>query len=845
MEHTLHLTNPAAGRRLDAVLLLILIVLAVGLRCPAYFMMMEDEDYRKELRTESGRPYLSEFDSYLYARLTRQFADEKAPLTLRNDRETDPYITANETGDSGDVVMGLPLVGAAVSKLLKPFGLSTETVVFWLGTVLASLAAIPAYFFVRRKTNPLGGFVAGSLVTVTMSFSAHTHAGFYDTDCVLAFLPLTFLLLYAECIMTSEFRKQLALAAGCAVSLGVLSVFWRAFYAYFYIGGFCASVVLLLVFLTPAKCYPPQERRNRFVRFFRRAEFRGTVMTVALQLIVCAVTRGRDLISDLLHIFTEMTTQLSAGSASFPSADQYVGELSDTVILDNGFLGGFAPSFDGLINSVGTYIVVATVLCTVLALYVLCVRTALGHNPEACLPRRSLLTLTGFFTAWLGAGVFVAFNGVRFLEITSLPFCILSGLGIGLLSKYLRSRKPSRKACRILAGIASPIAIACITLNIYSEYTILALFVLVAITLLAGLLIWVRPKYVLYLLTFALLFPSCCGCCGQALCSTPSATDTLYDACRYLDDHTEPDAVIGSWWDYGYYFQYEGRRRTLGDGGTFHSEWNYFLGKALISDNPDLTLGIYQMLQAHGLDAAHRLQALTGDTPAATEALLRTLTMSPEDAIRELTDSCGLTEADAASVVALSHPSERVPVYIVVSDYMMNVAGVIGDYGFWDFRQTQRASVYMSEASVMPEEEFTELPLANTETLVVRLHKMPDGSVNASLDNGFMSSVHYLSGGTVTEEKTIGDSGYAVFLSEENGRYSALVCNESIADSLLVRLFLTDSPAKSSDTAPLSLVYRGAAAADAVPYEPSEVQRMLGTPTESCCHGISVWKLGE
>ena len=182
--------------RSSAAPCVLIVLLSIVLHAMSLPIATVQGDARAEYQTESGLPYLSEMDSYLYARLTEDLAEEGfSAYTLRHDRGADPYISANATGEEGDVVMGLPILGATVYKLLSWIpGVTPYGVIYWLAPIITSLTAIPAYIFVKRRTNRLGGFVAGLLVAVAAPFAGHTHAGFYDTDLGLSLLPCLFLL---------------------------------------------------------------------------------------------------------------------------------------------------------------------------------------------------------------------------------------------------------------------------------------------------------------------------------------------------------------------------------------------------------------------------------------------------------------------------------------------------------------------------------------------------------------------------------------------------------------------------------------------------------------------------
>ncbi|HKU50633.1 MAG TPA: peptidylprolyl isomerase, partial [Nitrososphaera sp.] len=63
-----------------------------------------------------------------------------------------------------------------------------------------------------------------------------------------------------------------------------------------------------------------------------------------------------------------------------------------------------------------------------------------------------------------------------------------------------------------------------------------------------------------------------------------TSTDDWTDALSWVSNNTEPNAVIASWWDYGYWITTLGNRTTLADNATINSTRIATLAKMLISD---------------------------------------------------------------------------------------------------------------------------------------------------------------------------------------------------------------------------------------------------------------------
>ena len=197
---------------LAAALVLVLAVSFCVRALPA-FLPSVSEELRPVLQDENGDPYLTEMDSYFYARFAREMAEAGAPFQY-NRRSEDPLMGQRYTVDSGQ---GIPVLLSVLAYyvwrfLSLFFNVRVIQVVRWMGPVMGSLAAVPVFFYVRRRTNIWGGITAALLVGLSLPFVSHTHAGFFDTDMLLAIVPLGFLLLHgiaqSACLVERQARIQ-------------------------------------------------------------------------------------------------------------------------------------------------------------------------------------------------------------------------------------------------------------------------------------------------------------------------------------------------------------------------------------------------------------------------------------------------------------------------------------------------------------------------------------------------------------------------------------------------------------------------------------------------------------
>lgn len=78
----------------------------------------------------------------------------------------------------------------------------------------------------------------------------------------------------------------------------------------------------------------------------------------------------------------------------------------------------------------------------------------------------------------------------------------------------------------------------------------------------------------------------------QARNTVPSANLQWQGAMSWVRENTEEDSVFAHWWDYGYWVQYLGQRRTIADGGQFQGSFgNHLIGRyVLTTPNPESAL---------------------------------------------------------------------------------------------------------------------------------------------------------------------------------------------------------------------------------------------------------------
>ena len=180
------------------------------------------------------------------------------------------------------------------------------------------------------------------------------------------------------------------------------------------------------------------------------------------------------------------------------------------------------------------------------------------------------------FTLIIGIiGVHVSSAFIRLEVFAAISVIILSSIGLSILtSELFRTYKPSKK--KLIKSTRTITKISYVVI-------ILILFILPLSIPAKG--NWINSQ----------LIPATIlnGGTGFGI-----ATDDWLSALEWLKNNTPQDAVIASWWDYGYWISTLGERKSLADNSTIHTSIIKNIAKMLLSE-PDRA---WQMLQEMDAD---------------------------------------------------------------------------------------------------------------------------------------------------------------------------------------------------------------------------------------------------
>ncbi len=643
--------NNSIGRR-DRVKALLLHLLCVAAVLTAALLVRtaplsfsgDDEKTRAAFTDENGLPYLTDMDSYYHVRLVDNYLvrGTLGDSISEDGRDWDSRSFAPE-GRSAAYQPGIILITAAVQKLS---GFSLDSLEYRIAAFVSALSAAVAYWIAFRMSNRFGGLTGGLLVGCAPAFVARTCFGRFDTDLFVVLMELLLILLLTEMLRASSRRPRILLAAGFALCAVLYSFCWTPTYAMLFAGLTLAGGLLFSF----AALFYSSERRSGAAGFFRQPEFCALLLAVGLTVPGLLLTYGP---SVFLRIFSALSfsTTSSVSEGALPNLLESISELNSSELFPEKFLQAFTGHVPGKAPSVVNGVGGAAAFFLSLAGLVWLFLNAFPRyrKGKKTLPAKVSAMYCCILGAWLAAGLYLTGFGVRFIEHLSIPTGLLAGCFVGQC--FTGVEKGIRKA------VVNPFPVkkACIALLLFA----------------------------------AAVIPALSGAAASAAAIRPSVSDASVKAMRYIKENAgDPDAVIASWWDMGYFYEAASGHPCLWDGGTQNGIRALQISKALTTDSLELSRRILLMLSTSGNSAVNLLLQHT-DTKTAFHSLWKALMMKKEKALALLESSCNLSTAEAEEVWSKMRPEETRETYLILTYTMTRQIGWYEHYAEWDFTGSQ------------------------------------------------------------------------------------------------------------------------------------------------------------
>jgi dolichyl-diphosphooligosaccharide--protein glycosyltransferase len=636
--------------------------------------------------------YLGDYDSYEWLRLARNYLGTGTTCDARVDGECWDAFANAPIGRALQLpplhVAAIVAVHSLIQRFHPRYPLAASS--FWVPVIAGTLAVVPAFLIGRRLAGPLGGLAAALLVALHPPLLQRSIGS--DNDVWNVVLPLFMVWAAMAAVSAERPWRQAAWAAGAGLFAALHVATWSGWV-------FAYEVVLtaLLGDLLLAVIYAVSRRRRGGVgergarpdqRDTSRRWWNAPTVWRSARVVVCfylAAGLGASAIaaeqgywslpvSVMQQVGSSVAAPVPSADAIWPDVFSTVSELQRTdlgMVIDSSFgAAGFAAALVGALLLVSPrtawqrvdtavflagavlYVAVAihpqwsaavTLLLATLPLGV-AIAFQLWHGRSV--PGAALIAVV-----WLIAGLYASFHGIRFLLLLGPPL----GIGIGVAIGRLYERA---------AGLIERSTVRHRVAN--------------AVLLLAFGAFLIPPVLRGYRTANSYL-PAIDAAWGETLSS--------------IRDHSAADAIVNTWWSYGYWAEYVAERRTTADGGSLRTHLPYWLGRALLSESDAESVGLLRMLNCgsdttplpEGRRGAYATILRTARDPATAHDMVVDLARRDRAAAAAYLTDRGFSAEERDATLAATHCTPPETVLVINSGLARDDSWL--RLGQWDFRK--------------------------------------------------------------------------------------------------------------------------------------------------------------
>ena len=632
------------NRKRAAVIIAVLfvILISVFVRVPKFLYDGKTVIAEDQL-DKYGQTYIYEMDSYYHVRIaydiaeTGSFGENDGP----GGTAWDHYSFAPE-GRSARYHDGLMRVTVAIWRIINSIR-ETELirVIYWISLLFAALTAVAGFALGYRVSgNMLGGIATGILTASTPAFVARSSVGNFDTDMVQPLFTLIMMLAMTEVLQAKSRRAGTGWALVFGLAIALFTRCWDKGCFVFALIALAGGLICVLVMAA--------------VKYSgTKTALTGFGASVLSMVIFISIFSGPGYFGEVLNSLSDY--RQVAGGSVLPNTFVSVDELKTIKLmpdrLADALLGYKGDIEMTIVTGVGGIIVFAAAVAGLVLLLVMAAtalresRTlAAASDKGGAAESKALfcgkIAYIAVFGVWFAVGFWAMNKGIRFAEHLAQPVGVLAGMLIGSVPAIAGKIKLKNAGT---VGIAAGIA-------------------------------------VLLLITV----PSVYGSAKLNGTIGYQVSDASELAMNWIAENAESrDAVIESWWDNGYYYEFESGMPVLWDGGSQDGLRAVLFGRAMITDDMYESKAMLRMLATSGNESAELLADELGYKDGMS-LLYKLLTMDKEKSLRAMTDR-GIEAYKAKKIEELIHPKDPCEVYLVISSRMLNITNWLEHYGNWSF----------------------------------------------------------------------------------------------------------------------------------------------------------------
>lgn len=626
--------------------------------------------------------YLGDFDSYHWLRMARNYLERGTACDAVVDGRCRDTLATAPLGSRMIYARSVHVLAIVVLHRVLTFfvpGLPLSTSAYLVPVVVGVLGVVPAFLLGRALGGLAGGAVAALLISLNAVYLERSLGS--DNDVWNVVLPVCVLWLVVAALAARGRWRPVLLSALAGGATALHATTWRGWlFAYgVVLCGLVAQMTLLAI---------RHVVRTRTLRAWR-APGLGALGLVA---VVFQVTSGALMWLGgheraYLSAFSMLTgDEVAVDEAGYwPYVLQTVAEFAKPKLAEIvRATGGVAVFLVGLLGVLLRYapetslrLRHAVTLAIGLAVPLYLVATGgLGRNQTVLLfagafaavvlarvfdadaPPPAEQATSMLLLGWFLAGLLFSYEGTRFVTFLIVP----GAAAIGVVAQRLGGPPWARLA--IVTGL-----VALLVLPVRAGYA-------------------AARRYV------------------------PGVDDAWWTTLERLRRETPPDAIVNTWWDYGYWVQYVAERRVSVTGGSLLNHVPHWMARALVARSERETLGILRMLNCgsdampfpDGRHGAYGKVLASGRDPLAAYTTVLDLVMRDRAEAQAYLAARGFSPGEQATILASTHctPPDS---YLVLSSDLATKAGAWLYLGTWDMRRAHvaRETRTRPEAEVLAE----------------------------------------------------------------------------------------------------------------------------------------------
>ncbi|MGD2142014.1 MAG: STT3 domain-containing protein, partial [Candidatus Bathyarchaeota archaeon] len=463
---------------------------------------------------------------------------------------------------------GVPFTGALAYFAARALGLqvTVDTVCLYFPVLIGALTCVVVYFLGRDLGGSSTGLIGAFFMAISESFIGRTALGFYDTENIGIFgmtMTVFFFLRSLDNDRSQTWRILYAIATG--LSLGYIFASWGASR---YIVGLLALFVLISLVTGKFEIRHLVSYGTTLgvgyiiasfvpklgVRYLTSAENVASILLVLLMIVYETVRRRIGerqtvlLIGGLVVALVVGVLALSALGMITPIKGKFLRVLNpfqaDLSPLSESVAEHKRGIWSGFFGSYGLTLPLAM----------------LG----AYFAINSLNDIRLFYSLYFVTAIYFTGSMTRLELILSVPVSVMAAYGVtGLLTPFVSASRVREERGRRRRRVAR--------LGVSKE-----LALVFTVFILVGLLptIWGTAD--------ASLRPTALASSGvPALLGERYPQDWL-QALSWMRDNLPDEAVVVSWWDYGYWIEEVAGKTTLADGATFNRSQISYIGRIMM-----------------------------------------------------------------------------------------------------------------------------------------------------------------------------------------------------------------------------------------------------------------------